>query len=181
MKKIIFIGFIFCLISCTITRKIKISYKTNSELIDFYKQNNIDNFLIPKDYNSLVELYKSDRVSVPQNIIFNSEGYEIEHFNEKLCANHTLEFLKTYNEDTKLKLSNYNIKDYLTNFKSVNSNINIENVLHSKKIRVFVNTATYAEKYKTNNEAYEIYKQFNDKYEIFIVNLDYNSEWEDIE
>lgn len=182
MRKIVFIGILLiCLTSCTITKKIQISHKSDSELVDFYKQNDINNFLVPKNYNSLVNLYKSDRVSIPKNIIFNSDGYEIEHFNEKLCANHTLEFLKTYNENTELKLGNYNIKDYLANFKSINGSIDVESILSSEKVRIFVNTATYGEKYNTNKEAYEIYKQFNDKYDVFIVNLDYSSEWEDIE
>lgn len=165
--------------SCTITKSLPISYKSSEELTAFYKQNNIENYFVVNSYKSLVELYKQDRVSIPKNIIFDSDGFEIEHFNDKLCVNHTLEFLKNYDEKTKIKKSNFNISNYLKYFKSVNNNLEIDKVTNSKKISVFVNTATYADKYKANQEAFEIYKEFKDKYEVYIINLDYINEWED--
>lgn len=178
MKKIIVVIFaIFT--SCTITKSLPISYKTTKELSEFYNKNNIENYLIVNSYKSLVELYKQDRVSMPKNIIFDSDGFEIKHFNDKLCVNHTLEFLKSYDENTKINKSDYNVSDYLNYLKPVNANLEFNNIINSKKIRVFVNTATYADKYKANEEAFEIYKQFKDKYEIYIVNLDYINEWED--
>lgn len=178
MKKIIVVIFaIFT--SCTITKSLPISYKTTKELSEFYNKNNIENYLIVNSYKSLVELYKQDRVSMPKNIIFDSDGFEIKHFNDKLCVNHTLEFLKSYDENTKINKSDYNVSDYLKYLKPVNANLEFNNIINSKKIRVFVNTATYADKYKANEEAFEIYKQFKDKYEIYIVNLDYINEWED--
>lgn len=178
MKKIIVVIFaIFT--SCTITKSLPISYKTTKELSEFYNKNNIENYLIVNSYKSLVELYKQDRVSMPKNIIFDSDGFEIKHFNDKLCVNHTLEFLKSYDENTKINKSDYNVSDYLNYLKPVNANLEFNNIINSKKIRVFVNTATYADKYKANEEAFEIYKQFKDKYEIYIVNLDYINEWKD--
>lgn len=178
MKKIIVVIFaIFT--SCTITKSLPISYKTTKELSEFYNKYNIENYLIVNSYKSLVELYKQDRVSMPKNIIFDSDGFEIKHFNDKLCVNHTLEFLKSYDENTKINKSDYNVSDYLKYLKPVNANLEFNNIINSKKIRVFVNTATYADKYKANEEAFEIYKQFKDKYEIYIVNLDYINEWED--
>jgi hypothetical protein len=178
MKKII--GVIFAIFtSCTITKSLPIRYKTTNELSEFYKENNIENYLIVNSYKSLVELYKQDKVSIPKNIIFDSDGFEIKHFNDKLCANQTLEFLKSYDENTKINKSDFNISDYLKYFKIVNNNLEFNKILNSKKIRVFVNTATYANKYKANEEAFEIYKQFKEKYEVYIVNLDYINEWED--
>lgn len=178
MKKIIIIiSVIFT--SCTITKSLPISYKTTNELSEFYKENNIEDYFIVNNYKSLVELYKQDRVSIPKNIIFDSDGFEIKHFNDKLCVNHTLEFLKIYDENTKINKGDFNISDYLKYFKPVNSNLEFNKIINSKKIRVFVNTATYADKYKANEEAFEIYKQFKDKYEVYIVNLDYINEWED--
>lgn len=178
MKKIIVVIFaIFT--SCTITKRLPISYKTTKELSEFYNKYNIENYLIVNSYKSLVELYKQDRVSMPKNIIFDSDGFEIKHFNDKLCVNHTLEFLKSYDENTKINKSDYNVSDYLNYLKPVNANLEFNNIINSKKIRVFVNTATYADKYKANEEAFEIYKQFKDKYEIYIVNLDYINEWKD--
>ncbi|MFY7958258.1 MAG: hypothetical protein ACOVNT_09080, partial [Flavobacterium macrobrachii] len=95
MKKIILIlAIVFT--SCTITKNLPISYKSSDELSLFYKQNNIESFFIVNSYTSLVELYKQDRVSIPQNIIFDCDDLEIKHFNNKLCVNHTLEFLKNY-------------------------------------------------------------------------------------
>lgn len=178
MKKIVLVILII-FTSCTIRKSLPISYKSSDELSIFYKQNNIENYFIVNNYNSLVELYKQDRVSIPKNIIFDSDGFEIIHFNDKLCVNHTLEFLKNYNESIKINKSNFNISDYLKYFKPANSNLNINKIINSKKIRVFVNTATYADKYKANKEAFEIYKQFSDKYEVYIVNIDYINEWED--
>jgi hypothetical protein len=178
MKKII--GVIFAIFtSCTITKSLPIRYKTTNELSEFYKENNIENYLIVNSYKSLVELYNQDKVSIPKNIIFDSDGFEIKHFNDKLCANQTLEFLKSYDENTKINKSDFNISDYLKYFKIVNNNLEFNKILNSKKIRVFVNTATYANKYKANEEAFEIYKQFKEKYEVYIVNLDYINEWED--
>jgi hypothetical protein len=178
MKKILVVIFaIFT--SCTITKSLPISYKSTNELSEFYKKNNIENYLIVNSYKSLVELYKQDRVSIPKNIIFGRDGFEIKHFNDKLCVNHTLEFLKSYDENTKINKTDFNISDYVKYFKMVNNNLEFDKILNSKKIRVFVNTATYADKYKANEEAFEIYKQFKDKYEVYIVNLDYINEWED--
>lgn len=178
MKKIIIVVFaIFT--SCTITKSLPISYKTTNELSVFYKENNIENYIIVNSYKSFVELYKQDRVSIPKNIIFDSDGFEIKHFNDKLCVNHTLEFLKSYDGNTIINKSDFNISDYLKYFKVVNNNLESNRIINSKKIRVFVNTATYANKYKANEEAFEIYKQFKDKYEVYIVNLDYIYEWED--
>lgn len=177
MKKIILIlAIVFT--SCTITKSLPISYKSSDELSLFYKQNNIESFFIVNSYTSLVELYKQDRVSIPQNIIFDCDGLEIKHFNNKLCVNHTLEFLKNYNSKTIIQKTNFNISDYLKHFKSINT-LDSEKILSSKKIRVFVNTATYADNYKANEEAFEIYKQFKDQYEVYIINLDYISEWKD--
>lgn len=178
MKKIVLIIFVI-FASCTITKRFLISYKSPEELSAFYEQNNIQNYFVVNSYESLVNLHVQDRVSIPQNIIFDKDGFEIKHFNDKLCSNHTLEFLKNFSEKTKINKSNYNISDYLKHFKSININSDSNKLSNSKKISVFVNTATYADKYKANEEAFEIYKHFRDKFEVYIVNLDYSKEWED--
>lgn len=178
MKNIIYI-IIFTLTSCTITKKIPITYKTINELTLFYKQNFIDDFLIVNSYNSLKELYKMDRVSIPKNLIFDIDGYEIEHFNDKFCANHTLEFLKSYNSNSNIKKSNFTIQEYLVYLKSANNKIKVNEIKNSKKIKIFVNTATYANKFKANEEAFKIFKEYGDKYDVYIINLDYINEWED--
>lgn len=178
MKKII-LAFLIIFNSCTITKSIPINYKTNSELSEFYKNHNVEEYYIVNSYKSLVELYKQDRVSIPKNLIFDNNGLEIEHFNDKLCVNHTLEFLRNYNEKTKIKNSNFKIDDYLKYFKTPNNSVKIDEILNSKKIRIFVNTATYAEKYKANEEAFEIYKEFKDKYDVYLINLDYIDDWDD--
>lgn len=171
MKKITLL-LLITLTSCTITKKVQLSPKTVIELSEFYKAHNVSNFFVVESRNSLVNLSKEDRLSIPQNIIFDANGYEIEHFDKKLCANHTLAFLKNFNEATIIKHSSYTIKDYLKHFKTNDTNLNIENIINSNKIRVFVNTAAYADKYKINKEAFEIYNQFHEKYEVYIINLD---------
>jgi len=93
MNKLILL--ILCLlVSCSVKKSVPVSYKTSEELLEFYERNNVSDFFILDSYKSLVELYKQDRVSIPKNIIFDSDGFEIKHFNDKLCVNHTLEFLK---------------------------------------------------------------------------------------
>jgi hypothetical protein len=74
-------------------------------------------------------LAESERVSIPQNFIFDVNGNEIEHFDEKLCADHTLSFLENYNPDMQIKHSGYNIASYLENFDSFEDSINKENIL----------------------------------------------------
>ena len=178
MNKLILL--ILCLlVSCSVKKSVPVSHKTSEELLEFYERNNVSDFFILDSYKSLVELYKQDRVSIPKNMIFDSDGFEIKHFNEKLCVNHTLEFLKNYDQNTKINKSYFTINEFLKHFKSVNSNLDIEEILNSKKIRVFVNSATYADKYKANEEAFEIYKLFRDKFEVYVINLDYIDAWED--
>ncbi len=115
-------------------------------------------------------MHGQGRVSIPQNIIFDNDGFEIKHFNDKLCSNQALKFLKNFSE--KKNKSNYKISDYLKHFKSININSDSNKIPISKKISVFVSTPTYADKYKANEEAFEIYKHFRDKFEVYVVNLD---------
>ncbi len=175
MKKIAILFLTLGVLSCTITRKINIVQKTEAELIDFYKSKNIDSFLVVKDYAAFKVLSDSNRVTIPQNFIFDANGNEIEHFDDKLCANHTLTFLKDYNPEMKIKLKNYNIASYLENFKSINGDIQKDEILNTKEIRVFVNTATFAEKMKVNKEALEINNLYNGKYKVYVINLDFGT------
>jgi len=73
-----------------------------------------------------------------------------------------------------LKKTTLHIDDYLKYLKSSNENINIEDIKNSKKIRVFANTATYAtlKKRDVNQEAWDLYNNYRDKFDIYIVNLD---------
>lgn len=51
----------------------------------------------------------------------------------------------------------------------------------SKKIRVFLNTATYGNiggLGNPNKEALEIFNEFGSKYDIFFVNVDYIAKWD---
>jgi len=178
MKKIGIILFL-ALVSCTIHRHIKITYKSNKQLIDYYEAKNISTFLTPKDYASFLELNTLNRITIPQNVIFDVDGHEIEHFNDKLCVNHTLEFLKQFNETTVLKKTDFTIDQYIKYFKPAGTAIDLDSVKNSKKIRVFVNTATYGEIRNANEEALQIYSLFKGKYEVYIVNLDLNSDWPD--
>jgi hypothetical protein len=164
----------FLLISCTIHRNIAVIHKTEGELTEYYASKGISDFLLVKDYASLVELNKIDHISIPENIVFDADGYEIVTFDEKLCANYTEEFLKKYNTDMELKKTTLHIDDYLKYLKSSNDNINIEDIKSSKKIRVFANTATYAtlKKRDVNQEAWDLYNNYRDKFDIYIVNLD---------
>lgn len=176
IKKITLLVLISGVFSCTITRNIKIESKTQTELINYYKSKNIDSFFVVKDYNAFKSLAGNDRVSIPQNFIFDVNGNEIEHFDEKLCADHTLNFLENFSPEMHIKHKDYNIVSYLENFTAFNNGIDKEDVLNTPKIRVFVNTATYGEKMKVNKEALEIYNSFNDKFKIYVVNLDFG-EW----
>jgi len=176
MKKVAIFLFILFTFSCTITRNFKIEPKTEVELIEYYKSKNINSFFVVKDYNSFKKLAESERVSIPQNFIFDVNGNEIEHFDEKLCADHTLSFLENYNPDMQIKHSGYNIASYLENFDSFEDSINKENILKTNKIRVFVNTATYGDKMKVNKEAFEIFNSYSDIYKVYVINLDVG-EW----
>ena len=167
----------FLLISCTIHRNIAVTHKTESELTEYYTSKGISDFLFVKDYASLLELNKIDHISIPENIVFDADGYEIVTFDEKLCANYTEEFLKKYNTGMELIKTTLHIDDYLKNLKSSNEGINIKNIKNiknSKKIRVFANTATYAtlKKRDVNQEAWDLYNNYREKFDIYIVNLD---------
>lgn len=164
------------LTSCTITKNFDLKDKSQIEISEFYKNQDIESYLYIKDYNSLMELDKNNRLTIPQNLVFNEDGFEVLHFNDKLCANHTLEFLKKYNSKTELKTSEFNINNYLTNFKRSDGG-KIDDILSSKKIRIFLNTATFGTKFNVNEEAFKIYKEFKGKYEVYIVNIDKNKEW----
>jgi hypothetical protein len=173
MKKLY--GCMICLVilSCTVHRNIQIENKTEIQLKEFYSGKSIESFLKVKDFNAFKTLNDSNRITIPQNIVFDENGFEIEHFNEKLCANLTLDFLKKYNSKTELKLTKYNIRDYLKNFVLVDSkNLKIEDIIEDKRIRIFVNSATYGEKLNVNQEAFEIYNNYKDKFKIYVVNLD---------
>ena len=172
MKKLAIFLFILFTFSCTITRNFKIEPKTEVEVIEYYKSKNIDSFFVVKDYNAFKSLADLDRVSIPQNFIFDANGNEIEHFDEKLCADHTLSFLENYNPDMQIKHSGYNIASFLENFDSFENSINKDEILKTEKIRVFVNTATYGDKMKVNKEAFEIFNLVSDTYQVYIINLD---------
>lgn len=173
MKKIqILLLLLILLSSCTITRKLKIEHKTLPELSQYYNTRDITDFFIVKDYSSFEELNKLDKSTIPQNIIFDEDGFEIEHFDDKLCANHTIEFLKKHNKGMALKKTSLHIDNYIKNLTPIDSRRNKNEILKTKKIRVFCNTATYADRYNVNQEAWDLYKNHRDKYDIYIVNLD---------
>lgn len=176
MYKIINLTILILLSSCTINKNIEIKEKSQSEIIEFYKNQGIESFLYVKDFNSMVELDKMDRLTIPQNLIFDENGYEILHFNEKLCVNHTLEFLKKYNSNTVIKTTDFNLKNYLNYFKK-NDGSNINDILNSRKIKVFLNTATFGSRIGVNQEAFKIHKEYSGKFDIYIVNIDKNIEW----
>lgn len=170
--------------SCTIYKKIKVTYQSKEELINFYNNQSITNFLYAKDLMSLANLSEADRSSIPQNFIFDENGIQVSHIDSKICQNPTLKFLNNFDENVNYPKTGYRIEDYLSHFKTSNSNISIESILKSKKIRIFLNTATLAEnvrsgKVNANSEAYEIYKNYKDnqKFEIYFVNLDLLKDW----
>ncbi|WP_146740364.1 hypothetical protein [Flavobacterium lacus] len=129
-----------------------------------------------KYFNSLKTISDRNRIIIPQNIVFDADGYEVEPFNEKLCANHTFEFLKTYDKSTKMKLTKYHITDYLSNFKMISDSTSLESIIDEKEIRVFVHSGTFGEKLNVNKEAFTIHKTYKDKFNVYVVNLDIG-EW----
>lgn len=170
--------------SCTIYKKITATYQSKEELINFYNNQSITNFLYAKDLMSLAKLSEADRTAIPQNFIFDENGIQVSHIDSKICQNPTLKFLNNFDENVNYPKTSYRIEDYLSHFKTSNSNISIESILKSKKIRIFLNTATYAEnvrsgKVNANSEAYEIYKNYKDnqKFEIYFVNMDLLKDW----
>jgi hypothetical protein len=182
MKQFLIILSAILFVSCTITKKIPITTQSIVDLQNYYNSKNINNFLYTKDMQQFVKLSEADRNNIPQNFIFDQNGLEIAHEDEKLCSNQTLTFLKNFNDKTKIKNTSYRIEDYLSHFKSSSENVTIESIVQSKKIRIFLNAATYAEKTRKGiaaSEAFEIYKTYNSNaaYEIYLVNLDVLSEW----
>ncbi|OYQ43912.1 hypothetical protein CHX27_08535 [Flavobacterium aurantiibacter] len=149
-----------------------------ANLESFYQNHGIVNFIYPKSLQALVSLDSIDKTTVPQNTVFDENGLEILHFNEKLCANHTLTFLKEYQKSMPLKLGKLSINEYLKHFKASDSSINFAAIQNQKKIRIFVNSASYANKYGVNQEAFEIYNRFKDQYTVIVVNFDKLKEWE---
>jgi hypothetical protein len=77
------------------------------------------------------------------------------------------------------KKNKYFIDDYLAYFNSTDGDITINEIKKSKKIRVFANTATYGDHFKSNQEALDLYNHYRDKYQVYIVNLDYSTNWVD--
>ncbi|WP_396141687.1 hypothetical protein [Flavobacterium sp.] len=57
-------------------------------------------------------------------------------------------------------------------FLNKSKNLKIEEIIEDKRIRIFVNSATYGEKPNVNQEAFEIYNNYKDKFKIYVVNLD---------
>lgn len=181
--------YLVCLIwlllsSCTVSKKLTTNYQSKEDLINFYSNRSVTNFLYVKDLKNYTNLSETDRNSIPQNFIFDENGIQVSHIDSKICKNPTLLFLNNFDEKVNYQKTNYRIVDYLSHFKTSNSNISIEAILKSKKIRVFLNTATYAEhvrsgKVNANSEPYEIYKNYKDnqKFEIYFVNMDLLKDW----
>lgn len=177
MKKIMMIVLLIATISCTITRKVAIKHVSQAEVEAFYKTKNVNTFLQPKDYNAFAILSQKDKTTIPQNLVFDKNGLEIEHFNKKICSNHTLEFLKTYNDQLELKHTSYTLDEHLKNLKSNDGSLNIEGLIKSRKITIFLNTSTFAEPLKANKEAFEIYNQYKELYQVYLVNYDFFNEY----
>jgi hypothetical protein len=170
------------LVSCTVTKKINVTAKSMADIQNYYNSKDINSFLYVKNMEQLAQLSELDRNAIPQSFIFDQNGLEISTVDEKLCSNQTLTFLKNFNEKTKIKNTSYRIEDYLSHFNSSDSKTTVDAIKKSKKIRIFLNTATYAEVIRkgiASTEAFEIYNTYsgNDAYEIYIVNLDILSEW----
>lgn len=165
--------------SCTVTRTVTIQKQSLEKLTAFHYPHDVAHFLVAKDLKFFTDLSKIERISIPQNLVFDANGLEIVTFNEKLCTNHTLEFLKKYQTSLTFKNSTFTIDEYLKHFKMVGNNAKtIEQIQKSSKIRVFLNTATYGNMTNVNKEAFTIHKDFGDKFEIYVVNVDYLTEWD---
>lgn len=168
--------------SCKITKKIQISSLTEHEIVEFYKSKNVDSFLLTKNYNSLISLSKLDLITVPNFIIFSGNNKEINYFDNKRCDEQTYEFLSIYNDELDIdyvEYGNLDLKFYLSHFKKMNDSLDEDSILKSNNLKVFMNTATYAEqkKFNSNREALNIYYEFKDKFDIYIVNFDAREEW----
>ena len=67
------------ILSCTVHRNIQIENKTEIQLKEFYSGKSIESFLKVKDFNAFKTLNDSNRITIPQNIVFDENGFEIEH------------------------------------------------------------------------------------------------------
>ncbi len=122
MKPILlFILFLFS--SCTVTRKYAIEERNLGQVAEFYNSKAVSSFIYPQNILAHVKLDSIDKITIPQNTVFDENGLEILHFNEKLCANHTLMFLKEYKKGMPLKLGKLTINEYLKHFKTSDSSI----------------------------------------------------------
>lgn len=52
----------------------------------------------------------------------------------------------------------------------------LQSIIDKKEIRVFVHSGTYGEKLNVNKEAFTIYKTYKDRFNVYVVNLDFG-EW----
>jgi hypothetical protein len=181
IKKLFFLSSVIVFASCTVTRKYAIEEKNLSQVAEFYNTKAVSSFIYPQNILAVVKLDSLDKISIPSNTVFDENGIEIMHFNDKLCADHTLAFLKDYKKDMPLKLGKLTIKEYLKHFKASDSSIDFDALQNQKKIRVFVNTGSQADKWGVNQEAFEIYNRFKDQYTVVVVNLDKLKEWEPTE
>ena len=179
---ITFVLLLTAVASCTITKSFDIQKQSIESLQNFYKDNNINAFLVAKDLNQFLNLGKIERLVIPSNIVFDKDGLEIVTFDKKLCSNHTLTFLKMHTDSLDYKKGNFTINEYLDHFEFVGENAKtIADIKKSKKICVFLNTASYGNLGglgEPNKEAFTIYKEFGGKYDIYFVNVDYLAKWD---
>ncbi len=183
IKQFTIIVLVFASLSaCTITKNFDIEKQSVESLQTFYKTYKISDFLIAKDLDQFRNLGKIERLTIPLNIVFDTDGREIVTFDKKLCSNHTLMFLKKYTDSLDYEKGDFTIDAYLNHFEILGENaLTMSEIKKSKKIRVFLNTATYGNiggLGNPNKEALEIFNEFGSKYDIFFVNVDYIAKWD---
>lgn len=166
------------MISCMVTKPRDINtIKISTVAIDsFYSKKNIPNYLVLKDKNGLQNLLDKKLFIPDQVILFDENGKQI-NFNpeDKSCGAIAPNYLKNYNTKKDIIYTDETLSNFITNFKW---NTNSEFKTDSNKPTVFFTTSVYAEKYKINKQMFELYNLYKDTYNVYIVNTDYNSDWE---
>ncbi len=185
MKSVIATLIILLFLSaCSVSKNLHIKSLSEREIADFYQINDVEEFFILKEYNSLVKLSEQSLITIPTILIFNEENKQIKYFDEKNCGDQAIEFLENYNlvkNQHDFDYGDINLDEYLGNFTKINDSINRSQIKKSNNLKVFMNTASYAENknFNSNREAFEVYKRFKNQFDIYIINLDLNQKWDE--
>lgn len=164
--------------SCNSSKKIIIEKRNKLDVIKYYEQNNIQDFLILKNFENYKKLDSINFTTIPDILIFNNSGnlikFKADEKNE--CVNEPILFLENIDSKNIEFDGTISLEQYISLFVANDDFISSLNKNGKIKYFVFINSATFTD--KLNQMRFIDSKKINNKNtKTVFVNLDLLNDW----